>query len=172
MAILLCTSLRPSPRTRTFCNDLEAASCDFEYRPRGKTPLIKLTAQASSQGAQRTWLVESRFGEPNMIKCLDTSQIKAEKISSLLISRVKLRRELGISPRSVAKGSLRVVPPEDRDLKELYHLLLKSAGSPCGTGKITELRLMPSKGFAAELDFVDSASGAPCGPQIFLKDYR
>ena len=172
MAILLCTSLRPSPRTRTFCNDLEAASCDFEYRLRGKTPLIMLSAQASSQGAQRMWLVESRFGEPNLIKCFDTSQIKAVKISSLLVSRVKLRRELGISSRGVAKGSLRVAPPAERDLKELYHLLLKSVGPPCGTGKITELRMMQPRGFAAELEFVDSASGTPCGPQIFLKDYR
>lgn len=172
MAILLCTSLRPSPRTRTFCNDLEAASCDFEYRLRGKTPLVILSAQASSQGFPRMWLVESRFGEPNMITCYDTLGIKAEKVSSLLVSRVRLRRELGIAPRSAGKGNLRIVPPDDRDLKELYHLLLKSAGPPGGSGKITELRLGFSKGFAAELDFVDGASGATCGPQILLKDYR
>jgi hypothetical protein len=172
MAILLCTSLRPSPKTRTFCNDLEAASCDFEYKLRGKTPLVILAAQASSQGFPRMWLVESRYGEPNMIDCFDTSLIKAEKISSLLISRVRLRRELGISPRHVTKGCLRVAPPVERDLKELYHLLLKSVGPPCGTGRITELRMNLSKDFAAELEFVDSPSGKPCGPQIFLKDYR
>ncbi len=172
MAILLCTSLRPSPRTRTFCNDLEAASCDFEYKLRGKTPLVILAAQASSQGFHRMWIVESRFGEPNMIDCYDTTQIKAEKISSLLVSRVRLRRELGIGLRSVAKGCLRVAPPVERDLREFYHLILESVGSPCGTGRITELRLGFSKGFAAEMSFVDGASGEPCGPQIFLKDYR
>ncbi len=172
MAILLCTSLRPSPRTRTFCNDLKAASRDFEYRLRGKTPLVLLSAQTWSQGIPRMWLVESRFGEPNMIECYDTSQTKAEKISSLLIGRVQLQRELGISPRRTTKGSLRIAPPTDRHLKELYHLLLKSTGPPCGAGRVTELRLSPSEGFAAELDLLDAASGAPCGPRLFLKDYR
>lgn len=172
MAILLCTSLRPSPRTRTFCNDLEASSCDFEYRLRGKTPLVILSAQASSQGIPRMWLVESRFGQPNMIDCYDTSGTRAEKISSLLVSRVRLRRELGIPPRRATKGCLRVMPPAERDLKELYHLLLRSVGSPCGSGRITELRVSQPKGFAAEIEFVDGASGEPCGPQILLKDYR
>lgn len=172
MPILLSTSLRPSPRTRTFCNDLVAASRDFEYKVRGKTPFVLLSAQASSYGAQRMWVVQSRFGEPNMVECFDTTHPKAEKISSLLITRVRLRRELGLNPRRVAGGSLRVSPPEHRHLRELYSLLLRSVGPPSGGGRITELRILPSEGNAAELELVDGGSGEPCGPRMTLKDYR
>jgi hypothetical protein len=118
------------------------------------------------------WIVKSRFGEPNMIECFDTSKLKAEKLSSLLLSRVQLRRELGQKPRKTTSGNLRVVPPEEKELRELYGLLLKSVGSPCGVGRITELRARPSEDHAAELEFIDSGSGELCGPRIILKDYR
>jgi hypothetical protein len=172
MTILLCTSHRPSPRTRTFCNDLATASRDFEYRQRGKTPFIVLSAQTYSTGTPRMWVIKSRFGEPNLIECFDTTQLKAEKLSSLLLSRVNLRRERGLTSKKIFGGSLRIAPPEQRELKELYGLLLKSVGPPCGGGRITELRILRSEGHAAELDFINRDSGEPCGPRMTLKDYR
>jgi len=118
------------------------------------------------------WVIKSRFGEPNLIECFDTTQLKAEKLSSLLLSRVNLRRERGLTSKKIFGGSLRIAPPEQRELKELYGLLLKSVGPPCGGGRITELRILRSEGHAAELDFINRDSGEPCGPRMTLKDYR
>jgi hypothetical protein len=151
---------------------MATASRDFEYQQRGKTPFIVLSAQTCSTGTPRMWVVKSRFGEPNLIECFDTTQLKAEKLASLLINRVQLRRERGLNLRRASGGSLRIAPPVQRELKELYGFLLKSVGQPCGGGRITELRILPSDGHAAELDFIDRDSGAPCGPRVTLKDYR
>ncbi|MBM5805576.1 MAG: hypothetical protein FJZ49_05920 [Candidatus Verstraetearchaeota archaeon] len=174
MTILLCTSLRPSPRTRTFCNDLVTATADFNYYLRGKSGLLLLSAYAHSAGADRLWIVNSRFGDPKLIECYDTGGGKAKKIGSLLISRVILRRELkNLGPKTARGRHLRLVQPEDRALTGLYEMLRNSVGflTPSDRG-VTELRLETSRDYFAEMAFTDSETRAPCGPRILLKDFR
>jgi len=174
MTILLCTSLRPSPRTRTFCNDLVAATADFNYYLRGKSSLLLLSAYAHSVGAGRLWIVNSRFGDPKLMECYDTSGGKAKKIGSLLVSRVILRREIkDLSPKSARGRHLRIVPPEHRALSGLYEMLRSSLGelTPSDRG-VTELRLETSRDHLAAMAFTESETRAPCGPKILLKDFR
>jgi len=174
MTILLCTSLRPSPRTRTFCNDLVAATADFDYYLRGKSGLLLLSAYAHSAGAERLWIVNSRFGDSKLIECYDTTGGRVKKIGSLLISRVILGRELkDLGPKGTRGRHLRLVPPAHRSLTDLYEMLLNSLGelNPSDRGA-TELRLETSRDHLAEMVFVDSETRAPCGPRIILKDFR
>jgi rRNA maturation protein Rpf1 len=174
MTILLCTSLRPSPRTRTFCNDLVSATADFNYYLRGKSSLLLLSAYTHSTGADRLWIVNSRFGDPKLIECYDTGGGKAKKIGSLLISRVILRRELkGLSQKTARGRHLRLFPPEDRALTGLYEMLLNSVGelAPSDRG-VTELRIEASRDHFAEVLFIESETKAPCGPKILLKDFK
>jgi len=174
MTILLCTSLRPSPRTRTFCNDLVTATADFNYYLRGKSGLLLLSAYAHSAGAERLWIVNSRFGDPKLIECYDTTGGKAKKIGSLLISRVILRRELkDLSPKGTRGRHLRLVQPEHHSLTDLYEMLLNALGElkPSDRG-VTELHLETSRDHLAEMVFTHSETQAPCGPKILLKDFR
>ena len=172
MTILLCTSHRPSPRARTFCNDLVAASNEFKYISRGKTSLLLLSANAHSSGADRMWVVSSRFGSPKLIECFDTSRFKPVKVSSILMDRVVLRRELE-NVQSGRNCSLRLAPPEDNHLKDLYNCLVASLGAlPVPKGETTELRISCCDGSLAELTFARGGTAYSCGPKIRIRDFR
>lgn len=174
MAILLCTSLRPSPRTRTFCNDLVSSTTDFNYYLRGKSSLLLLSAYAHRASAGRLWIINSRFGDPKLIDCYDTSGGKAKKIGSLLVNRVILTRELkDSSPKSAQGGHLRLVPPERQTLANLYEMLVKAIGELVPSDhNFTELRLEAGRDHYAEIAFIDGETRKPCGPKIILKHFR
>jgi rRNA maturation protein Rpf1 len=171
MAILLCTSLRPSPRTRTFCNDLVGASSVFTYHLRGKTSFLLLSAYAHSSGADRLWVVNSRFGQPKLIECYDCKEIRAKKLASFLIERVTLRRELQSEARS-KRRNLKIIYPEDYLQKKLYATLVEAVGRMPADGPFAELHIEPYEDGPAELTFIDAETQTPCGPKILLKDYR
>jgi rRNA maturation protein Rpf1 len=174
MTVLLCTSLRPSPRTRTLCNDLVSATNDFNYYLRGKTSLILLSAYANQVDADKLWIINSRFGDPKLIDCYDTSTIGVKKIGSLLFNRVMLARELkGFKPKSTRGGHLRLIPPEHRALTNLYEMLIKAIGKQVPSDSIfTELRLEASRDHYAEMNFIDNETQTPCGPKIILESFR
>jgi rRNA maturation protein Rpf1 len=151
-----------------------AATADFSYCLRGKSSLLLLSAYARSVGAERLWIVNSRFGDPRLIECYDTTGGRAKRIGSLLISRVILRRELrDLSPRSTRGRHLRLLPPEHRSLTDLYGMLLDMVGGlrPPDRGVI-DLRLKKGRDYLAEMVFTHSETQAPCGPRIILKDFR
>jgi len=179
MTILLCTSHRPSPRTRTLCNDLVSASSDFSYLKRGKSCMALVSAYAAGIGAGRVWLISSRYGDPSLIECYEPG---GGVIVSILIGRVILMRELGGFTASRRARRLELIPPEDRSLQAVYGAFRLAVGPPggvareCGhTGRdagVAELRFEPSKNCLAEVSFMERASGAPCGPRIMVKGFR
>jgi hypothetical protein len=174
MAILLCTSLRPSPRTRTFCNDLVAAYAGFSYYLRGKTSLLLLSAYAHGAGADRLWIVNSRFGEPKLVECYDTTGKKPTRIASLLMQRVTLRRELPNVFRGRG-GSIQIAMPEAPRLEGLHALLEAATGQGAqadGAIPTTEIRISPHADCLAELTFIHIRTGSFCGPKILLRDVK
>ena len=174
MTVLLCTSLRPSPRTRTLCNDLVSATTDFNYYLRGKSGLLLLSAYAHKACTGRLWIINSRFGDPKLIDCYDTSGGKAKKIGSLLINRVILTRELkDFRPKSAQGDHLRLVPPENRTLTNLYEMLVKAIGELVPSNRnFTELHLEACRDHYAEMAFIDGETRTPCGPKIILDHFR
>jgi len=173
MAILLTTSLRPSQRTRTLCNDLAACCAAFSTFTRGKAGLVYLFEYARSIGSSKLWIVHSRFGAPSLIECYRAFETKP--IASFLIKRVQLYRELTVrSPKSTRHRPLALHPPDTEELRPLHECLKKALGddaSPLEGGKATELHLQFSHE-TPEIFFIDSVSKLPCGPAIYLKSFR
>ncbi|MEN3035060.1 MAG: hypothetical protein ABC537_02040 [Candidatus Methanosuratincola sp.] len=173
MTILLTTSLRPSQRTRTLCNDLAACCAAFSTFTRGKTSLPYLFEYARSKNSSKLWIVHSRFGGPSLIECYEAGD--SRPLASLLIKRVQLIRELGVrSPTSTRHRPLTLPAPEREDLIPLYECLKRMLGDHASSDagvKATELRLEFSRG-APEIFFIDSVSKLPCGPSIYLRSFR
>uniref|UniRef100_A0A7C3F529 Brix domain-containing protein n=1 Tax=Candidatus Methanomethylicus mesodigestus TaxID=1867258 RepID=A0A7C3F529_9CREN len=178
MAILVCTSLRPSPRARTFCNDLAAASQLFKYFIRGKYNLTYLAAIARAESAERIWIVNSRYGEVKTIECYDVSEGSPSAMASFLMRRVALLREKeGVPQRRPPLRGIRLMPPESKDVEGIHSLLRAALGERTleeGTrfARTADLHISLGKGGLAEAFFVDSSSGLPAGPTLFIEDYR
>jgi hypothetical protein len=115
--------------------------------------------------------VNSRFGQPKLIECFDCKEIKAKKIASFLIERAILRRELQSEARSKCRN-LKIIYPEDPLQKKLYAILVEAVGRMPADGPFAELHIEPFEDGPAELTFIDAETQAPCGPKIFLRDYR
>jgi rRNA maturation protein Rpf1 len=148
------------------------AAPEFEHFQRGKTNFLSLCAYAHSSGADRLWLVSSRFGVPKLVDCYDTTEAKAKKVSSLLMNRVMLRRELQNASKGHG-GHLAIVHPDERVLSDVYYCLMASCGDlKPGDGPVTELRISPYRDCLAELNFVNGDTGAPFGPKILLRSIR
>lgn len=173
MRVLVCTSLRPSPRTRTFCRDLVASSSIFQYYIRGKSNMLSLMSYAQMTGAHKVWLVSSRYGNPRTITFYDVSPPAPIIIGSMIIKGVALRRELkNLYPKSTRMRPLTLLPPEDDSLKDLYSLLKRALpGDLPSKNKCTHLRIARSSDAEVELLFVESQTGLLCGPKISLGDY-
>lgn len=174
MNVLICTSHRPSPRTRTFCRDLVASSAIFQYHVRGKWNIVSLIGYARVSGAQRVWIVDSRHGNPNLLTFYDVSTTSTTKIGSMLMKRVVLRRDMpNLYPKPTRTRPISLVPPVDEDLKDLYHLMKRALpNNQLIKGPCTELRIERPSEKKIELLFVESETGSPCGPKITVGDYR
>ncbi|MCX8181637.1 MAG: hypothetical protein N3D12_00805 [Candidatus Methanomethyliaceae archaeon] len=173
MRVLVCTSLRPSPRTRTFCRDLGASSSIFQYYVRGKSNILSLMSYAYMNGAQKVWLVSSRHGNPGTITFYEVRSPYPTIIGSIIIKGVTLRRELGnLYPKSTRMRPLTLIPPKDDSLKDLHSLIKRSlpddipSKTPC-----TQLCIVRSAETSVELLFIESQTGLLCGPKISLSDY-
>ncbi|NHV60198.1 MAG: hypothetical protein HA492_02130 [Candidatus Verstraetearchaeota archaeon] len=174
MHILVCTSLRPSPRTRTFCRDLAASSSTFQYIVRGKSNILSLMSYAHMSGTHRLWLVSSSHGNPKTITFYDVSKSPPAKIGYLVIKGVALRREIGnLYPKSTRMRPLILIPPEDNSLKDLYSLMKQALPSTTPSEALcTYLRIERPSDTGATLLFIESQTGLFCGPKISIGDYR
>ncbi len=174
MHILVCTSLRPSPRTRTFCRDLAASSSTFQYLVRGKSNILSLMSYAHTSGAHKLWLVSSSHGNPKTITFYDVSKPPPAKIGYVVIKGVTLRREIrNLYPKSTRMRPLVLIPPQDNSLNDLYSLMKNAlpetmpSKTPC-----TYLRIERLSEMRVGLLFIESQTGLFCGPKISLGDYR
>lgn len=170
MKILISTSLRPSPRIRTFCKDLASASSIFYYSTRGKMNILTLFSYARVIGAKRLWLVKSKYGNPGGIFFYDIE--KPERIiGSIIIKGVSLKRELkNVFPKSTKNHLIHLIPPEDNQLYELYSVIKNAIPEiPYNNRLITKLKIIKSK--YIELNFIESETNLLCGPRIFLSGY-
>lgn len=174
MAILVTTSLRPSQRTRTLCNELAASCAAFSTFTRGKSALAYLIEYAKSSGASRLWIINSRFGGPKLIECFDLRW--EEPCASFLMNHVQLLREMSVkSPTSTRHRPLALIPPEDSGLLPAFETIKVALGGCVvgqgSTGRSTELHIQPSRGLT-EVFFVDSVTKLPCGPALYIRAFR
>ncbi len=103
--VLLTTSHNPSYRTRSFVKDLAGCLPGIIRVHRGKKTLLQLALEARRYGAKYVMVVGERKGNPSLIRIY---QVKAflvrtslmDHIASIVISGVKLSRELSISSKA------------------------------------------------------------------------
>ncbi|MDI9644230.1 MAG: hypothetical protein QFX35_03290 [Candidatus Verstraetearchaeota archaeon] len=174
MAILVTTSLRPSQRTRTLCNELKASCAAFSSFTRGKFSHSYLMEYARAKGASRLWVINSRFGGPKLIECFDLRG--EEPCASFLLNHVQLLREMSIkSPKSTRHRQLVLIPPESSALQPIFESIRLATGEceagRAASGKFTELHIQPSRGLV-ELFLIDSVTKLPCGPALYIKAFR
>lgn len=171
MKVLISTSLRPTPRIRTFCKDLTSTSLIFQYIARGKMNIPALFGRAFAFSASKIWLVFSKHGNPSAISFYVLEDLNFKKIGEIFIKGVSLKRELkNISSKSRKNKYIFVSPPEYEELHGLY-LLIKNA-LPEIIDKdepFTELKIIKDKSII--LNFIDSETNLLCGPKIILRGY-
>lgn len=105
--IIITTSHKPSPRTRTFAKELSSVLPNSIKLNRGKKTLTDLLIDALSIGANRVIVVHERKGNPSALKIYSVEDKKLKEHITLEITGVALWRELtGVSrvynPESIA----------------------------------------------------------------------
>lgn len=171
MKVLISTSLRPTPRIRTFCKDLASTSSIFQYITRGKMNIPTLFSQAFTLNTGKIWLVSSKYGNPGTISFYTLENLKFKNIGSIIIKGVSLKRELkNISPKSRRNQYVFVSPPEHDELCKLYLLIKNALPEPLNKNEpFTELKIIKNKSIM--LNFIDSETNLLCGPKIILRGY-
>jgi hypothetical protein len=74
---------------------------------------------------------------------------------------------------------MRLVKPDSPSLEGLYEALSKAMDLPGTVGdadgaprKTVDVYIAPSEKQFAEIFFIDSTSKKPCGPSIYLEDFK
>lgn len=171
MRVLISTSLRPTPRIRTFCKDLVSTSSIFQYITRGKMNIPALFSRALTLNASKIWLVFSKHGNPGAISFYVVEDFNFKNIGEIIIRGVSLKRELkNVPPNSRRNQCIFVSPPEHEELNKLYSLIKSALPEPVDKNKpSTELKIIKNR--SVILNFIDSETNLPCGPKIILRGY-
>ncbi len=98
--ILITTSHRPAPRTRSFIKDLAAVIPNTIRFTRGKSTFVQLAIAAHDLGAERVVIVNNRMGNPYTVDVYQLRFVPAsaelfelEKICRLVLRGITLSRE-------------------------------------------------------------------------------
>ncbi len=100
--LIITTSRRPSPRTRSLVKDLVDVIPGAVRLTRGHMSMEELAIEAKIRGAHRILVIASRQGNPSLLRFYGISGGSVENTSSLLIKGVTLARETGRGERGVA----------------------------------------------------------------------
>lgn len=94
--ILISTSHRPSPRTRSFIKDLVSVLPYTKKVNRGHKKLIELAIEAKQYGLHYVMIITERYGNPgyvNIYEIADDISCRLVKVATLVIGGVRLTRE-------------------------------------------------------------------------------
>jgi len=113
--LLLTTSHRPSPRTRTFLKELISVLPGSYKINRGHKTLLDLAIEAKKQGLNYVAIISDRRGNPGSITLYEVVEKELlrpslNKISTLILKGVKLSRENPAAGRIYGATRLNVDP--------------------------------------------------------------
>jgi U3 small nucleolar ribonucleoprotein protein IMP4 len=92
--ILITTSRRPSPRTRSLVKDLASILPNADRFTRGHYSMRDLAREALLRGANRIVVIAGRMGNPSLMRIYAVEEDSLRNIASLIIKGVALSREL------------------------------------------------------------------------------
>lgn len=94
--ILLTTSRNPTPRVRTFCNELARMIPGIVYVNRGKMSADEVAEKALGYEADRVVIVERRHGGLGVVKLFKIGETGLVSTSPIVhIAGIKLQRDFG-----------------------------------------------------------------------------
>ena len=122
--ILITTSRRPSPRTRSLVKDL-AALFPGSYRvTRGHMTLGELALEARSIGVERVLIIGERRGNPSILRFYEPRGSNLVNIVTLIVKGVKLSREAGTRPPRGAHG-IAIMYDDSEEAMEVAEALMR-----------------------------------------------
>lgn len=115
MKILLTTSRNPTPRIRTFCNDLAKVIPDVVKVNRGKLSMDGVAEKTLELGADKVIIVDRWHGGPGKIGFFQVGASGLMGFSpALFVAGIRLQREFG-HIRLKPTRSLAITTPSKRD---------------------------------------------------------
>ena len=129
--ILLTTSRRPTGRMRSFCRDLANSIPDVTRVNRGKMSLDGVAEKAIELEADRGVVVDRWHGVPGKINLFQVSSTGLKPIPPLmLISGIRLRRELNEERRGARSSAITLEPEDSAELTRVAGQLSEYFGLP------------------------------------------
>ena len=109
--ILITTTRRPSPRTRSLVKDLVSVIPGAIRFTRGHYNIEELSFEATAVGAARVIIVGTMRGNPSILRFYEPRPPKLYHIASLIVKGVALSREIGSGKLPSLRGlRLKVYP--------------------------------------------------------------
>ncbi|MEM1639322.1 MAG: ribosomal biogenesis protein [Desulfurococcaceae archaeon] len=168
--ILVTTSRRPSPKSRSFIKDLVSIIPYAQKINRGHKSLVELAFEARKLGYRYILIVSDRRGNPSKISIYEVREEyqahpKLEKLVTLELKGVKLSRENPEASRTYGVRGLSVDASNCISNECFYIADLMSKIFQRILNSRPEITLVLSEGRFLELKFIN-IHGKPVGPVL------
>jgi len=124
--ILLTTSRNPTPRIRTFCQDLARVIPNVVRVNRGKMSNEEVAEKALENSADRVVIVDRWHGGPGKIKFFQIGESGLVSVSPIIhIAGIKLQRELGALKVKPSLSMILTASSSSGEVLRVVHALSK-----------------------------------------------
>jgi len=172
--ILLTTSRNPTPRIRTFCNDLTRVIPSIVRVNRGKMSMDEVAEKAFEQSADRVIIVDRWQGGPGKIEFFHIgSRGLVPAPPSLYVVGIKLQREF--APLRLKPVHSLVITHSSENSMEIADSLSKFFNLPVLTEKETlskyqiAMRISRDASGRVQITFMQLPQNVEIGPRITLR---
>jgi U3 small nucleolar ribonucleoprotein protein IMP4 len=172
--VIVTTSRRPSPRSRSFAKDLVSVLPGGVRLTRGHSSYVDLAREALKVGADRVVVIGEWRGNPGVMRVYEpTGDLGLRHIVAMVVLGVKLSRESGaskpVNPKFLvveADGSA-IAEEFSEAFVRAFHARLRAPGDvrDCVIARLEGLTVD-----SVRLTFY--WRGAPAGPQVRLRKPR
>ncbi|MCE4602472.1 MAG: hypothetical protein F7C08_03395 [Desulfurococcales archaeon] len=163
--IIITTSRRPSPRTRSLVKDLAGVIPGATRLTRGHLTYQELSIEAATLGADRVVVVGEKRGNPSIMRIYEPIPPKGlNNIVTLIIKGVKLAREAGVPSRARARF-LRVEHDGSEDSMEVAEALVRGLHARLTPVEPSVVARLESRGYR-EVLLTFTSNGLSVGPVL------
>jgi len=172
--ILLTTSRNPTPRMRTFCNDLANVIPNLLRVNRGKMSTDEVAEKALELNADRVVIVDRWHGGPGSIKFFRVGESGLVSIPPIIhVAGIRLSREFGISR---VKPATSLIAQPSLKVLSVVEALSKFFGIPIlpidEVAKVssTLMSILRDNGSRIVITFIVKPNHVEVGPRIMVSN--
>jgi len=172
--ILLTTSRNPTPKIRSFCNDLTKVIPNVVRVNRGKMSIEEVAEKTLEQGADRAFIVDRWQGGPGKIEFfyIDTSGLFPVPLT-LYVAGIRLQREF--TPTGLKRTRSLVLTSSDAKSQEIvdslskfFAILVLSEKEALSTYQVA-MRVSQDAARRVQITFMLLPQKVEIGPRITLR---